>query len=72
MCTVAVPQVMHIKKQPVIGVGAEGVDSFQHGRLSWLQVRSAVKHTQLHEVPPDRPAAFLYKTVTLALFVDRH
>lgn len=30
---------MHIKKQHVIGVGADGVEVFQHGRLCWLQVR---------------------------------
>ncbi|CAL8272451.1 unnamed protein product [Merluccius merluccius] len=32
------PAVMHIKKQGVIGVAAEGVESFQHGRLCWLQI----------------------------------
>lgn len=34
-------QVMHIKKQHVIGVGADGVELFKHDRLCWLQVRSA-------------------------------
>lgn len=33
-------QVMHIKKQHVIGVGADGVEVFKNGRLCWLQVRS--------------------------------
>ncbi|XP_026161520.1 piRNA biogenesis protein EXD1 [Mastacembelus armatus] len=32
------PAVMHIKKQHVIGVGAEGVELFNHGRLCWLQI----------------------------------
>ncbi|XP_030211627.1 uncharacterized protein LOC115543420 [Gadus morhua] len=32
------PAVMHIKKQHVIGVAADGVESFQHGRLCWLQI----------------------------------
>lgn len=31
-------KVMHIKKQHVIGVGAEGVETFKNGRLCWLQV----------------------------------
>uniref|UniRef100_A0A7N9AQ72 3'-5' exonuclease domain-containing protein n=1 Tax=Mastacembelus armatus TaxID=205130 RepID=A0A7N9AQ72_9TELE len=31
-------KVMHIKKQHVIGVGAEGVELFNHGRLCWLQI----------------------------------
>ncbi|XP_028994094.1 piRNA biogenesis protein EXD1 isoform X2 [Betta splendens] len=30
--------VWHIKKQSVIGVGADGVDAFDQGRLSWLQI----------------------------------
>ncbi|KAM6912273.1 LOW QUALITY PROTEIN: piRNA biogenesis protein EXD1 [Xenentodon cancila] len=36
------PAVMHIKKQQVIGVGAEGVETFKNGRLCWLQI--ATKH----------------------------
>lgn len=32
---------MHIKKQHVIGVGADGVEVFEHGRLCWLQVRGS-------------------------------
>lgn len=31
---------MHIKSQRVIGVGADGLKMFEHGRLCWLQVRS--------------------------------
>ncbi|XP_029316751.1 piRNA biogenesis protein EXD1 [Cottoperca gobio] len=30
--------VMHIKKQDVIGVVADGVEVFKHGRLCWLQI----------------------------------
>uniref|UniRef100_A0A665W0T1 Exonuclease 3'-5' domain containing 1 n=1 Tax=Echeneis naucrates TaxID=173247 RepID=A0A665W0T1_ECHNA len=37
------PAVMHIKKQSVIGVGADGVDIFQHGRLCWLQIATKNK-----------------------------
>ncbi|XP_026210903.1 piRNA biogenesis protein EXD1 isoform X2 [Anabas testudineus] len=36
------PAVMDIKKQHVIGVGADGVEVFQQGRLCWLQI--ATKH----------------------------
>jgi len=32
---------MHIKKQNVISVGADGVEVFKNGRLCWLQVRSS-------------------------------
>ncbi|XP_054894503.1 piRNA biogenesis protein EXD1 [Poeciliopsis prolifica] len=32
------PAVMHIKKQHVIGVGAEGVELFKNGRLCWLPI----------------------------------
>ncbi|KAM3594077.1 uncharacterized protein V6R79_001849 [Siganus canaliculatus] len=32
------PAIMHLKKQHVIGVGADGVEVFQHGRLCWLQI----------------------------------
>ncbi|CAL8286376.1 unnamed protein product [Lota lota] len=32
------PAVMDIKKQNVVGVAADGVESFQHGRLCWLQI----------------------------------
>ncbi|KAF7670226.1 hypothetical protein LDENG_00043600 [Lucifuga dentata] len=37
------PAVMHIKKQHVIGVGADGVAVFQHGRLCWLQIATKNK-----------------------------
>uniref|UniRef100_A0A8C3G3M6 3'-5' exonuclease domain-containing protein n=1 Tax=Cyclopterus lumpus TaxID=8103 RepID=A0A8C3G3M6_CYCLU len=37
-----VHQVMHIKKQSVISVGADGVEVFKYGRLCWLQI--ATKH----------------------------
>ncbi|KAM6968622.1 piRNA biogenesis protein EXD1 [Tautogolabrus adspersus] len=37
------PAVMHIKKQHVIGVGADGVEVFQHGRLCWLQISTKNK-----------------------------
>ncbi|KAG7237269.1 hypothetical protein INR49_032602, partial [Caranx melampygus] len=37
------PAVMHIKKLSVIGVGTEGVDSFQHGRLCWLKIATKNK-----------------------------
>ncbi|XP_033499276.2 piRNA biogenesis protein EXD1 [Epinephelus lanceolatus] len=30
--------VMHIKKQRVIGVGADGIEVYKHGRLCWLQI----------------------------------
>lgn len=36
------PAVMYIKKQQVIGVGADGVEIYKHGRLCWLQI--ATKH----------------------------
>ena len=32
-------KVMHIRKQQVIGLGADGVGAFQHERLCWLQVK---------------------------------
>ncbi|KAA8582281.1 hypothetical protein FQN60_009021 [Etheostoma spectabile] len=35
--------VMHIKKQHVIGVGADGVEVFKHGRLCWLQIATKSK-----------------------------
>ncbi|XP_071353829.1 piRNA biogenesis protein EXD1 [Trachinotus anak] len=37
------PAVMHIKKQSVIGIGADGVEVFQHGRLCWLQIATKNK-----------------------------
>ncbi|XP_022606754.1 piRNA biogenesis protein EXD1 [Seriola dumerili] len=37
------PAVMHIKKQSVIGVGADGVEIYQHGRLCWLQIATKNK-----------------------------
>ncbi|KAM9708722.1 piRNA biogenesis protein EXD1 [Menidia menidia] len=37
------PAVMHIKRQHVIGVGAEGVGIFQNGRLCWLQIATKNK-----------------------------
>ncbi|XP_075964748.1 piRNA biogenesis protein EXD1 [Anarhichas minor] len=37
------PAVMHIKKQHVIGVGADGVEVFKHGRLCWLQIATKNK-----------------------------
>uniref|UniRef100_A0A3B4YIY8 Exonuclease 3'-5' domain containing 1 n=1 Tax=Seriola lalandi dorsalis TaxID=1841481 RepID=A0A3B4YIY8_SERLL len=35
--------VMHIKKQSVISVGADGVEIYQHGRLCWLQIATKNK-----------------------------
>nr|XP_040054849.1 piRNA biogenesis protein EXD1 isoform X2 [Gasterosteus aculeatus aculeatus] len=35
--------VMHIKKQHVIGVGADGVELFKHDRLCWLQIATKTK-----------------------------
>ncbi|XP_074517251.1 piRNA biogenesis protein EXD1 isoform X1 [Sebastes fasciatus] len=35
--------VMHIKKQHVIGVGADGVEVFKNGRLCWLQIATKNK-----------------------------
>ncbi|XP_069008950.1 piRNA biogenesis protein EXD1 [Embiotoca jacksoni] len=37
------PALMHIKKQRVIGVGAEGVEVYNSGRLSWLQIATKNK-----------------------------
>ncbi|XP_070776042.1 piRNA biogenesis protein EXD1 [Enoplosus armatus] len=37
------PAVMHLKKQHVIGVGADGVEVFKHGRLCWLQIATKNK-----------------------------
>ncbi|TKS86500.1 piRNA biogenesis protein EXD1 [Collichthys lucidus] len=37
------PAVMHIKNQHVIGVGADGVELFQNGRLCWLQIATKNK-----------------------------
>ncbi|XP_041711107.1 piRNA biogenesis protein EXD1 isoform X1 [Coregonus clupeaformis] len=37
------PAVMLIRKQQVIGIGADGVGTFQHERLCWLQI--ATKNT---------------------------
>ncbi len=36
---VSILKVMHLKKQHVIGLGADGVEIFKNGRLCWLQVR---------------------------------
>ncbi|XP_033967788.1 piRNA biogenesis protein EXD1 [Pseudochaenichthys georgianus] len=38
-----VSAVMDIKKQRVIGVGADGVEVFDHGRLCWLQIATKNK-----------------------------
>lgn len=38
MYFIPISEVMHIKRQHVIGVGADGVGLFKHGRLCWLQV----------------------------------
>uniref|UniRef100_A0A3Q3W0K2 3'-5' exonuclease domain-containing protein n=1 Tax=Mola mola TaxID=94237 RepID=A0A3Q3W0K2_MOLML len=38
LCDFFILEVMHIKKQHVIGVGADGVEAFKHGRLCWLQI----------------------------------
>ncbi|XP_038584746.1 piRNA biogenesis protein EXD1 [Micropterus salmoides] len=38
-----VPAVMHIKKQRVISVGAEGVEVYKQGRLCWLQIATKNK-----------------------------
>ncbi|XP_042357423.1 piRNA biogenesis protein EXD1 [Plectropomus leopardus] len=35
--------VMHIKKQHVIGVGADGIEVYKHGRLCWLQIATKNK-----------------------------
>ncbi|XP_029937604.1 piRNA biogenesis protein EXD1 isoform X2 [Myripristis murdjan] len=35
--------VMHIKKQRLIGVGADAVEAFQQGRLCWLQIATKNK-----------------------------
>uniref|UniRef100_UPI003AB05949 delta-like protein 4 n=1 Tax=Centroberyx gerrardi TaxID=166262 RepID=UPI003AB05949 len=37
------PAMMHIKKQQVIGVGADGVEVFQHRKLCWLQIATKNK-----------------------------
>ncbi|XP_017568911.1 piRNA biogenesis protein EXD1 [Pygocentrus nattereri] len=37
------PAVMHIKKQQVVGIGADGVGVFQHERLCWLQIATKNK-----------------------------
>ncbi|KAK2891696.1 piRNA biogenesis protein EXD1 [Channa argus] len=37
------PALMHIKKQHVIGVGADGVEMIKQGRLSWLQIATKSK-----------------------------
>ncbi|XP_068608172.1 piRNA biogenesis protein EXD1 [Brachionichthys hirsutus] len=37
------PAVMDIKRQHAIGVGADGVDAFKHGRLCWLQIATKNK-----------------------------
>ncbi|XP_070698500.1 piRNA biogenesis protein EXD1 [Pempheris klunzingeri] len=37
------PAVMHIKKQRVIGVAADGVEVFKHSRLCWLQISTKNK-----------------------------
>uniref|UniRef100_A0A3P9LTV6 3'-5' exonuclease domain-containing protein n=1 Tax=Oryzias latipes TaxID=8090 RepID=A0A3P9LTV6_ORYLA len=37
------PAVSYIKKQSVIGVGAEGVDKSRNGRLCWLQIATTQK-----------------------------
>ncbi|XP_074548430.1 piRNA biogenesis protein EXD1 [Halichoeres trimaculatus] len=37
------PAIMNIKKQHVIGVGINGVQVYQHGRLCWLQIATKNK-----------------------------
>ncbi|XP_034530389.1 piRNA biogenesis protein EXD1 [Notolabrus celidotus] len=37
------PAVMDIKKQQVIGVGVNGIQVYQHGRLCWLQIATKNK-----------------------------
>ncbi|XP_035024776.1 piRNA biogenesis protein EXD1 [Hippoglossus stenolepis] len=37
------PAVMHIKKQSVISVGADGLEVLQNGRLCWLQIATRNK-----------------------------
>ncbi|KAJ7989114.1 hypothetical protein DPEC_G00316170 [Dallia pectoralis] len=37
------PAVMHIRRQQVIGIGADGIGSFQHERLCWLQIATKTK-----------------------------
>ncbi|XP_029569425.1 piRNA biogenesis protein EXD1 isoform X2 [Salmo trutta] len=37
------PAMMHIRKQQVIGIGADGVGTFQHERLCWLQIATKNK-----------------------------
>uniref|UniRef100_A0A8D3CF83 3'-5' exonuclease domain-containing protein n=1 Tax=Scophthalmus maximus TaxID=52904 RepID=A0A8D3CF83_SCOMX len=37
------PAVMHINKQHVIGVGADGVEAFKNGRLCWVQIATKNK-----------------------------
>ncbi|KAL0969146.1 hypothetical protein UPYG_G00223130 [Umbra pygmaea] len=37
------PAVMHIRKQQVIGIGADGVGTFQHKRICWLQIATKNK-----------------------------
>uniref|UniRef100_A0A4W5QPB8 Exonuclease 3'-5' domain containing 1 n=1 Tax=Hucho hucho TaxID=62062 RepID=A0A4W5QPB8_9TELE len=37
------PAIMHIRKQQVIGIGADGVGTFQHERLCWLQIATKNK-----------------------------
>ncbi|XP_010877321.1 piRNA biogenesis protein EXD1 isoform X2 [Esox lucius] len=37
------PAVMHIQRQQVIGIGADGFGAFQHERLCWLQIATKNK-----------------------------
>lgn len=37
------PAVMDIKKQQVIGLAADGVETYKHGRLCWLQIATKNK-----------------------------
>lgn len=37
------PALMHIKKQHVVGVGAEGVEIYKNGRLCWLKIATKSK-----------------------------
>ena len=34
-------QMLHIKKQSVLGVAAEGANVCRHGKLCWLQVKNS-------------------------------
>lgn len=69
-------EVMHIKSQCVIGVGADGLRMFEHGRLCWLQVRSQDHLVDLKSsvssLAPDTPWEQKLGFVIMCILLGEH